>query len=128
MKVDSLVTSVGAWAPIAPPLEPSPMTTYEEGAALDLVAMQSHESMEQVVSLSDEVNEVGALASNSDHLFVKQLCELLGRLKAASPGYGKEIACVLMETTTNDIIKKVENFPRRKIKKSGVIRKASAAA
>jgi hypothetical protein len=104
------------------------MTTYEEGAALDLVAMQSHEFMEEVVSLSDEVNEVGALASNSDHLFVKQLCELLGRLKAASPGYGKEIACVLMETTTNDIIKKVENFPRRKIKKSGIIRKASAAA
>jgi hypothetical protein len=128
MKVDSLVTLVGAWAPTTPPLEPSLMTTYEEGAALDLVAMQSHESMEKVVSSNDEVNEVGALASNSDDLFVKELCELLGTLEAASPGYGKEIACVLMETTTNVIIKKVENFPRRKRKKSGVTRKASATA
>jgi hypothetical protein len=81
-----------------------------------------------MVSSSDEVYEVGALASNSDDLFVKELRELLGSLEAASPGYGKEIACVLMETATNDIIKKVKSFPRRKRKKSGATRKASAAA
>jgi hypothetical protein len=51
----------------------------------------------------------GVLAHSSDDLFTKELCGLLASLEAASPGYGKDIACVLAGKASDDIIRKVEN-------------------
>ncbi|KAK1627354.1 hypothetical protein QYE76_001669 [Lolium multiflorum] len=48
------------------------------------------------------------LVPSSDALFAKELCGLLASLEAASPGYGKEIACVLAGKASEDMIKKVE--------------------
>jgi hypothetical protein len=37
----------------------------------------------------------GVLAPSSEAIFAKELCGLLASLEVASPGYGKNIACVL---------------------------------
>jgi hypothetical protein len=37
----------------------------------------------------------GVLAPSSEAIFAKKLCGLLASLEAASPGYGKDIACIL---------------------------------
>jgi hypothetical protein len=65
---------------------------------------------------------------DSEALFAKDLCDLLVSLEAASPGYGKEIACLLLGKDTGDKVKKVKEYLRSKSKKSGAIRKVSAAA
>jgi hypothetical protein len=57
------------------------------------------------------------LAHSSDALFAKELCGLLASLEAASPGYGKDIACVLAGKASKEIIRKVEKFLRTKRKK-----------
>jgi hypothetical protein len=57
------------------------------------------------------------LAPNFEALFVKELCDLLVSLEAASPGCGMEIASVLVGKASEDIIKKVEKSFRRKRKK-----------
>jgi hypothetical protein len=61
-----------------------------------------------VVSLSDGVDEVGVLAPNSEALFGKEICDLLVSLEMASPGFGKEIVCVLAGKASKEVIKKVE--------------------
>jgi hypothetical protein len=49
--------------------------------------------MGQGVSLSDEVDELGVLAPNSEALLEKKdLCNLLASLEATSLRYGKKIA------------------------------------
>jgi hypothetical protein len=73
------------------------------------------------------------LAHSSDALFAKEICGLLASLEAVSPGYGKDIACVLAGQASEDLIKKVENslkkvIIRGKRRKRGVGRKALAAA
>lgn len=75
-----------------------------------------------------EVVEADVLAPNSEALFAKELCELLVSLEAASPGYGKEIACVLAGQASEVVIRRVEKSLRRVRKKSGVARKVSATA
>lgn len=87
-----------------------------------------------VVPVGDEVGQ----ASDADALFVKELCDVLVSLEAASPGYGKTIACLLTGKTSRGKIKKVDACPhagipkeksvRSRGKKSGAIRKASATA
>jgi hypothetical protein len=57
------------------------------------------------------------LAHSSDALFAKELCGLLASLEAASPGYGKDIACVLAGKASKEIIRKVEKSLRTKRKK-----------
>jgi hypothetical protein len=57
------------------------------------------------------------LAHSSDALFAKELCGLLASLEAASPGYGKDIACVLAGKASKEIIRKVEKFLMTKRKK-----------
>jgi hypothetical protein len=42
-----------------------------------------------VVSLSDDVDEAGVLAPNSEALFGKEIYDLLISLEAASPGFSK---------------------------------------
>jgi hypothetical protein len=125
LKVDSLVTSVvAALASTTPPLEPSPMTTFEEGTAPDRVAMQSHESIEQVASSSDEVNKA------------EEICELLSKLDVVIPGLGRSIACLLTGTPIKDKIKNMCGGPQNGIqnkslgckdKKGTATRKASMA-
>jgi hypothetical protein len=63
----------------------------------------------------------------SNALFAKELFDLLVSLEAASPGSAKEIACLLSEKPGNKV-KKVMEYLRRKSKKNGATRKASAAA
>jgi hypothetical protein len=50
------------------------------------------------------------LSPNIEALFGKEFCNLLDSLEAASPGYGKEIACVLTGRTSKSLIRKVEKF------------------
>jgi hypothetical protein len=78
---------------------------------------QSSVSTRHVVSLSNEVDEAGVLASNSDALFAKELSDLLISLETVSPGYGMEIASVLAGKASKDIIRKVEKSLRTKRKK-----------
>ena len=42
--------------------------------------------------------------------FANELCGLLACLEATSPGYGKDIACVLAGKASEDVIKKVEKY------------------
>jgi hypothetical protein len=76
----------------------------------------------------------GAIVEHSsDALFAKELCGLLASLEAVSPGYGKDIDCVLAGQASEDLIMKVENslkkvIIRGKRRKRGVGRKALAAA
>jgi hypothetical protein len=96
---DSLVTSVVASAP--PPVEAS--------------------------HCGDKVIKVaGALAPNPDALFASELCNLLARLEAASPGSSKEIARLLEEKSSRGKIQKVKDYLRSKSKKNGAARKESA--
>jgi hypothetical protein len=81
-----------------------------------------------VVSLSDDIDEVGVLAPNSEALFGKEICDLLVSLETASPGFGKEIVCVLAGKASKEVIKKVEKSLWGKIKIRRIARKASAAA
>jgi hypothetical protein len=75
----------------------------------------------------------GVLAHSSEALFAKQLCGLLAGLEMASPGHGKDIACVLTGKASDDTIRKVEKSLRKvslwsNRRKRGVARKASVAA
>jgi hypothetical protein len=57
------------------------------------------------------------------------VCNLLISLEAASPEYGKELACVLYGKASKELIKKMEkSLSIIKIRKRRVARKASAAA
>jgi hypothetical protein len=52
---------------------------------------------------------------------------LTSQFEAVSSGYGKEIACILTETASEDMIRKLEKFLMRiKIKKRRIARKHSA--
>jgi hypothetical protein len=53
------------------------------------------------------------LAHSSEAFFAKELCGLLASLEAASPGYGKDIACVLAGKASKDIVRKVEKSLRK---------------
>jgi hypothetical protein len=59
-----------------------------------------------VVYLREEIDKAGVLAPNSEALFGKEICNLLVSLEAASPGYGKELACVLSRKASKELIKK----------------------
>jgi hypothetical protein len=50
----------------------------------------------------------GVLVYSSEALFAPELCGLLASLEAACPGYGKDIACVLVGKPSEVIIRKVE--------------------
>jgi hypothetical protein len=51
----------------------------------------------------------GVLAHSSKAYFAKELCGLLVSLEAASPRYGKDIVCILVEKALEDLIRKVKN-------------------
>jgi hypothetical protein len=71
-------------------------------------------------------------ADKADALFAAELCGLLASLEAVSPGYGKDIACVLAGEASEDMIRKVEKSLRKVIirgrsRKRGLARKTSRA-
>jgi hypothetical protein len=73
------------------------------------------------------------LAHSSKALFGTELCGLLASLEAASPGCGKDIACILAEKASEDMIGMVEKSLRKasiwgRKRKKRVARKFSAAA
>jgi hypothetical protein len=53
------------------------------------------------------------LAHSSKALFGTELCGLLASLEATSPGYDKDIACVLAGKALEDIIRSVEKSLRK---------------
>jgi hypothetical protein len=72
------------------------------------------------------------LAQSSEALFGTELCGLLVSLEATIPGYGKEIACVLAEKSSEDIIRTVEKSLRKvtiwgRRRKKHVAKKSSEA-
>ena len=73
------------------------------------------------------VGSGGMLAPNSEALFATELFDLLICLEATSPGYGKNIACVLAENASEDLIRKVEKslktVTRGKRRKGGIAKK-----
>jgi hypothetical protein len=101
--------------PSPPPSGPCHTLAHVDSGGLD--ASVSLPSMDDVVSLSDEIAEIGVLAPNSEALFAKELSDLLINLEAVSPGYGMDIACVLAGKASEDMIKKVEKSLRSKRKK-----------
>jgi hypothetical protein len=72
------------------------------------------------------------LAHSSEAFFGRELCGLLASLEAASPGYGKDIACVLAGKASEDVVKMVEKSLRKismwgRRRKKRIARKYSAA-
>lgn len=76
-----------------PPLEPSQPLAFVDHGGLDVVVTHSSMTIGQVVSVDDQVIEIGELASNSEHLFMKELCDLFACLKVDSHVFVKSIAC-----------------------------------
>jgi hypothetical protein len=73
------------------------------------------------------------LEHSFEALFGSELCSLLASLEAASPGYGKDIACVLAGKASEDMIKMVEKSIKKvsiwgRRRKKGLARKFLAAA
>jgi hypothetical protein len=53
-------------------------------------------------------------ASHSyEALFGSELCSLLASLEAASPGYGKDIACILAGKASEDMLRMMEKSLRK---------------
>jgi hypothetical protein len=71
-----------------------------------------------------KVTEAGALAPNSEALFIEELHNLLVSFEVAIPGSGKEIASLLAGKTTMGDIKKVKEYFKHVSKKSGTAKKA----
>jgi hypothetical protein len=73
------------------------------------------------------------LAHSSETLFGTELSGLLTSLEVVSPGYGKDISCVLAGEASEDMIRKVEKSLRKvsiwgRRRKKGAAKKSSAAA
>ena len=60
------------------------------------------------VASTSSVGSGGVLAPVSEALFAKELCGLLDCLEATSPGFGKDVDCVLAGKASEDEIRKVE--------------------
>jgi hypothetical protein len=88
----------------SPVLLPSALCSFEN---LEVATTPSPPQSEPCQSLAS-LDHGAVLVPSSDALFAKELCGLLASLEAASPGYGKEIACVLAGKASEDMIKKVE--------------------
>jgi hypothetical protein len=73
------------------------------------------------------------LAHSFEALFGTELSGLLASLEDVSPGYGKDISCVLAGKASEDMIRKVEKSLRKvsicgRRRKKGAAKKSSAAA
>lgn len=88
---------------------PSALCSFETMEVATTPSPPQSESCQSLASL----DHGAVLVPSSDALFAKELCGLLASLEAASPGYGKEIACVLAGKASEDMIKKVEKSLRK---------------
>jgi hypothetical protein len=94
----------------------------------------SFEALATLPSQSPTSLVSGAVVEHiADAIFAKELCGLLASLEAVSPGYGKDIDCVLAGQASEDLFMKVENslkkvIIRGKRRKRGASRKALVAA
>ena len=70
----------------------------------------------------------GMVAPSSEVLFAKELCGVIACLEATSPGFGKDIACVLAGRASDDVIRKVEKSLKKVTIKGKRRRGASTAA
>jgi hypothetical protein len=73
------------------------------------------------------------LPHNSEALFGLEICGLIASLEAVSPGYGKDIACVLAGKASEDMIRMVEKSLKKvsiwgRKRKKGVARKSLVAS
>jgi hypothetical protein len=135
LQVPPLGTSKVASAP--PLVEPSYIVDIimpglqelcAESSMASMVELGSLESVAQVMTSSppsseplDIVDTGGVLSPNIESLFGKELCDLLVSLEAASPGYGKEIACVLTGKASKSLIRKIEKSLMIRTKKRCII-------
>ena len=116
------------------PSPPSCLELHESSGDPSVVlSMELASSEASAVVSTPSVGSGEVLATNSDVLFAKEFYGLLVCLEAASPGYGKDIACVLTGKSSEDVIKKVEKSLstvtiRGKRRKKGIVRKDLAAA
>ena len=124
MEMGPLEALVVATVPSPPPSEPCQPGAFEDSGCSVVSASLTSVDRGHMVSLNDEVDDACVLAPNSDALFAKELCDLLVRLEAAIPGYGKDIACALAGEASAGVIMKVEKSLRRVRKKRRVARKA----
>jgi hypothetical protein len=135
---------------------PSLVTDFEESGDIDSAISLALEPVGHVVAmtpLAPELGSVEALAvaptssppqnptsevsgevleHSSEDLFGSELCGLLASLEAASPGYGKDIACILARKASEDMIKMVEKSLKKvsiwgRRRKKGIARKNLAA-
>jgi hypothetical protein len=132
LQVDPLGTSMVASTPpsvvpsfIGGNFMPELQELCGESSVASMEELGSLESMAVAISPSpllseplDFVDTEGVLAPNSEAFFGKEIYDLLVSLEAASPGYGKEVACVLAGKASKSLIRKVEkSFTRRRKKR-----------
>jgi hypothetical protein len=139
LQVDPLGTSTVASTP--PPVKPSyigdkimrelkelcgesSVTSMVELGSLESVAV-AMTSLPPASEEPDFVDTRGELAPNSEALFRKEFSDLFVSLEVANPGYGKDIACVLAEKASKDLIRKVEKSLRSRRKNRIIIIKLS---
>jgi hypothetical protein len=112
-------------------VESSVMLPIEVGSFEALaVATATSPLQSEPCQLPTYADNGGVLAPSSETIFVKELCGLLASLEAASPGYGKDIACVLARMASEDIMRKVEKSLSKvsvwnKRRKRGIAKKVS---
>jgi hypothetical protein len=96
----------------------SSVALMEELGSLESMAVAISPSPLLLSEPLDFVGTEGVLAANSEAFFGKEIYDLLVSLEVASPGYGKEVACVLAGKASKSLIKKVEkSFTRRRKKR-----------
>uniref|UniRef100_A0ACD5YZB1 Uncharacterized protein n=1 Tax=Avena sativa TaxID=4498 RepID=A0ACD5YZB1_AVESA len=122
----------GLMAPVLQ-ITPKPHDLCGESNVVLPVELGSSEALEVTTTPSPPQSPAsavggGPLVHSSETLFARELCSLLASLEAASPGYGKDIDCVLAGKASEDLIKKVEKSLRKvsvrgRRRKEGVARK-----
>ena len=115
---------------MAPVLQITPelQKSCEDSSVVPVVLPTELGSVEALaVASTPSMGSGGEGAPNSEALFATELCGLLACLEATSPGYGKDIACVVTGTSSDSVFMKMEKSLRRRARKNLVIvRKASA--
>jgi hypothetical protein len=112
-----IIDTFEMYQPSPLPSEPCHTLAHVDRGGLDSSDSLLSMDIGHVVSLSDEIAEIGVLSPNSEALFAKELSYLLVSLEAVSPGYGMELACVLAGKVSEDMIKKMKKSLRSKRKK-----------
>lgn len=77
-----------------PPSESGQSLAFMDHEGSNATSTHSHVTVGQVMSVCDKVAKSGVLASNSEAISVKELCDFLTCLEVASPRSGKAIACL----------------------------------